>query len=122
LYGGHVKELSGSAEWTTNQRMELTAAIRALKSLNQRCRVTLCSDSAYLINAFQQNWFRKWLANDWRTARGNKPVENRDLWEELLALAKMHRIKWVKVKGHSDNKWNNRCDQLAREAIEQRSP
>ncbi|NMB15970.1 MAG: ribonuclease HI [Firmicutes bacterium] len=122
FYQDHMKELSGFEEWTTNQRMELTAAIGALKALNQRCQVTLYSDSAYLINAFQQNWFRKWLANDWRTARGNQPVENRDLWEQLLALAKMHRIKWVKVKGHSDNEWNNRCDQLAREAIQRHSP
>jgi ribonuclease HI len=122
LYDGHMKELSGYEEWTTNQRMELTAAIGALKALNQRCRVTLYSDSAYLINAFRQNWFRQWLANGWRTTRGNKPVENRDLWEQLLALDKMHQIKWIKVKGHSDNKWNNRCDQLAREAIQQNAP
>jgi ribonuclease HI len=116
LYKGHRKELSGGEQNTTNQRMELTAAIKGLSSLKYPCQVKLYSDSAYLVNAFQQRWFDRWERNNWLTAK-KTPVENQDLWRELLRLSTIHNIEWVKVKGHADNKENNRCDQLAREAI-----
>lgn len=116
LYKGHRKELSGGEQNTTNQRMELTAAIKGLSSLKYPCQVKLYSDSAYLVNAFQQRWFDRWERNNWLTAK-KTPVENQDLWRELLRLSTIHNIEWVKVKGHADNKENNRCDQLAREGI-----
>ncbi|MCG0277537.1 MAG: ribonuclease HI [Thermanaeromonas sp.] len=116
LYGGHRKELSGAAAVTTNQRMELTAALEALKALKEPCRVKLYSDSAYLVNAFREGWIKRWQANGWRTAK-KEPVENQDLWQELLRVASQHQIEWVKVTGHSDSKENNRCDELARAAI-----
>ncbi|HEY8345415.1 MAG TPA: ribonuclease HI [Bacillota bacterium] len=116
LYQGRRKELSGGEPNTTNQRMELTAALQGLASLKKPCRVTLYSDSAYLVNAFQQRWFDRWTANGWKTVKGT-PVENQDLWQELLKLTKIHRVEWVKVKGHADNPENNRCDELARTAL-----
>jgi len=114
----HVKEFSGYAEHTTNQRMELTAPIEGLRRLKTGCRVKLYSDSAYLINAFTLRWIDGWRKRGWKNAR-NQPVSNRDLWEQLLELAGQHDIEWIKVEGHADNYWNNRCDQLAREAIKQ---
>ncbi|NLM46476.1 MAG: ribonuclease HI [Firmicutes bacterium] len=115
-YGGHVRELSGGEENTTNQRMELMAAIAALEQLKYPCRVKLHSDSAYLINAFRQNWFKKWRENGWLNSK-KEPVQNRDLWERLLELAQRHSIEWIKVKGHASDPLNNRCDELARSAI-----
>jgi ribonuclease HI len=114
-YGKHYKELSGGEKHTTNQRMELQAALEALRALKRPCRVRLHSDSAYLINAFNQNWLDNWQRNGWLTA-ARKPVENQELWQALLAASKGHRVTWVKVKGHADNQWNNRCDELARAA------
>ncbi|NLW55064.1 MAG: ribonuclease HI [Firmicutes bacterium] len=116
LYQGRRKELSGGEPNTTNQRMELTAALKGLASLKRPCRVTLYSDSAYLVNAFRQRWFDRWQVNGWKTTKGT-PVENQDLWQELLRLTERHQVEWVKVKGHADNKENNRCDELARAAI-----
>ncbi|HOJ77512.1 MAG TPA: ribonuclease HI [Bacillota bacterium] len=116
IFGDIEKEISGFEQETTNQRMELLAAINALKMLKYPCAVKLYSDSAYLINAFNQNWIGKWQRNGWVNSQNN-PVENRDLWEELVRLNLIHQIEWIKVKGHSDNEINNRCDQLAREAI-----
>ncbi|NLM24641.1 MAG: ribonuclease HI [Firmicutes bacterium] len=116
IYGDQIKEISGSAENTTNQRMELQAAIEALKLLKEPCQVNLYSDSAYLVNAFNQNWLASWQKRNWLNSK-KEPVSNRDLWEELLALSQIHKIKWIKVKGHSNNQWNNRCDQLATSAI-----
>jgi ribonuclease HI len=115
---GIEKELSGFAEKTTNQRMELQAAIQALSALKFPCQVKLHSDSAYLINAFRQNWLRNWQANGWLNSQ-KKPVENQDLWLELIRLDHLHDIEWVKVPGHKDNLYNNRCDQLARNAVKQ---
>jgi ribonuclease HI len=118
LKAGDVeKELSGAAPAATNQRMELQAAIEGLKALKYPCRVELSSDSAYLINAFNQKWLVKWEANGWRNSQGGA-VENQDLWRELLKLDKVHSIRWIKVKGHRDNEYNNRCDQLARDAVQ----
>lgn len=117
LYRQQRRELSGGVPETTNNRMELTGAIEALKALKEPCRVDLYTDSAYLCNAFNQGWLDTWLRNGWRTSQ-KQPVENRDLWEELLTLCERHQVRWHKVKGHADNIHNNRCDELARKAID----
>lgn len=119
-YREHQKELSGGEGDTTNNRMELMAAICALEALKEPCSVQLYTDSAYLCRAFTERWIENWQRNNWKTSN-KKPVENRDLWERLLAQTAVHRISWNKVKGHSDNALNNRCDTLAREAIKNRS-
>lgn len=115
-FGPHSKEISGFEPSTTNNRMELTAAVKALEALTEPCSITLHSDSAYLINTFQQGWLTKWQMNGWKTSNKG-PVENQDLWRTLLDLAAKHQVKWVKVKGHADNEFNNRCDKLARDEI-----
>ena len=116
MYGQHIKEMSGAEPNTTNNRMELQAAISALSSLKEACKVTLYSDSAYLVNCFKQGWYKGWLKNGWKNSKG-QPVENQELWKELLRLMDIHQVEYVKVKGHADNKWNNRCDELATGAI-----
>lgn len=116
MYKGHQRELSGYGAMTTNNRMELTAVIMALRALKEPCSVTIYTDSAYVVNAFTKGWVTSWLQNGWRTA-GKTPVENQDLWKRLLELCQTHRVTWKKVKGHADNELNNRCDQLARLAI-----
>ena len=115
--GEEERELSGAEPSSTNQRMELTAAIEGLRALASPRRVDLYSDSAYLINCFHDGWYRTWMRNGWRNAQ-RKPVENRDLWEALIALAKRHRVTWHKVRGHSGDQLNERVDRLARRAIE----
>ncbi|HEX2954692.1 MAG TPA: ribonuclease HI [Bacillota bacterium] len=117
LAKGERKELNGGETLTTNQRMELMAAIQGLSALKYACDVRLFSDSAYLINCFRQRWFERWQRNGWRNSKGDS-VENQDLWMVLLKLATEHQIEWIKVKGHSDNEENNRCDELARAAIQ----
>lgn len=112
IYGEVRKELSGAEPHTTNNRMELTAAIRALEALNRKCEVCLYSDSAYLVNAHNQGWIAAWVKNNWLKS-DKKPVENIDLWKQLLQLGSKHSIRWIKVKGHASNVENNRCDQLA---------
>ncbi|MGI6201375.1 MAG: ribonuclease HI [Christensenellales bacterium] len=112
----HEKELSGFAKDTTNNRMELLAAHQALSALKEPCQVDLYSDSAYLVNAFEKGWLASWQKNGWRTAKKD-PVENQDLWQQLLRQASRHRITFHKVKGHADNPFNNRCDALATGAI-----
>lgn len=119
MYKGHERELSGYEALTTNNRMELTAVIMALRALKEPCSVTIYTDSAYVVNAFTKGWITSWLQNGWRTA-GKTPVENQDLWERLLELCQTHRVTWKKVKGHADNELNNLCDQLARLAIKNR--
>lgn len=116
LFGDHKKELSGSEAETTNNRMELMAVIQGLSQLKYPCEVEIYSDSAYVVNAFNQNWLDSWEKNGWRKA-DNKPVLNADLWQSLLALTRVHTVQFRKVKGHSDNELNNRCDELARAAI-----
>ncbi len=111
-YGEKEKVISGFEEDTTNNKMELTAAIEALKCLKEPCSVELYSDSAYLVNGFLNYWVANWKKNGWRTA-GKDEVKNIDLWKELDRLNGIHDIKWIKVKGHSDNEFNNRCDKLA---------
>lgn len=117
LFGPHQKEISGFTPETTNQRMEMLAAIKGMQSLKKPCQVKLYSDSAYLINAFTQGWIENWQQNGWLNAK-KQPVSNADLWRELIKLAQKHKVEWIKVKGHSDNKFNNRCDALAKEAID----
>ncbi len=116
-YKGQEKILTGYEESTTNNRMELLGPINALEALKEPCKVNIYTDSAYVSNAFLQNWLEKWQKNNWLTAK-KTPVENRDLWEKLLELCKLHNVNWIKVKGHSDNEKNNRCDELARKAID----
>lgn len=111
-YNGVEKEFSGFNENTTNNRMELTAVIEGLKKVKQKCKITIFSDSAYTVNAFSNGWIEGWQKNGWRKS-DNKQVLNLDLWQELLELTKLHEVKFVKVKGHADNEFNNRCDRLA---------
>lgn len=115
-HNGHEKEISGGAALTTNNRMELTAAAEALKALREPCSVELHTDSAYLHRAFTERWVDRWQRNGWKTA-SKKPVENQDLWQELVELNERHQVKWVKVKGHADDELNNRADRLAVEAM-----
>ena len=119
MFNQFRKEMSGFDPQTTNNRMELTAAIEALRALKEPCEVQLYSDSAYLVNAFQQNWLVNWQKRNWIKS-DKKPVENQDLWKEILRLTGIHTVTWIKVKGHASNKENNRCDELATGAIRQR--
>lgn len=112
IYGEYRKEIAGFEPLTTNNRMELTAAIKALQVLNRPCEVEIFTDSAYLCNAFLNGWIDSWIRNGWKKA-DKKPVENAGLWQELARLSKIHNIRWHKVKGHSDNELNNLCDKLA---------
>lgn len=116
LYQGNKKELSGYQPETTNNRMELFAAIQGLSALKESCIVNLYSDSSYLINAFEKHWIENWQRNGWKTA-SKSPVENQDLWKLLLIHVKYHQVRFIKVKGHSDNIYNNRCDEMAVAAI-----
>lgn len=116
MYGSAKKEMSGAEKDTTNNRMELFAAISALRALKEPCEVELYSDSAYLCNAINEDWLTFWQTHSWRTAN-KKDVKNVDLWEELIKLMQTHKITFIKVKGHADNEFNNRCDQLATSAI-----
>ena len=112
LCDGKEKELSGGETPTTNNRMELTAAIRALRALKYPCRVELYSDSSYLVNALTKGWLKSWIARGWKKADGS-PVLNPDLWAELTEAAAPHQISWRWVKGHDGNELNERCDRLA---------
>ncbi|MDD3840324.1 MAG: ribonuclease HI [Clostridia bacterium] len=116
IYKNYIKEISGGNPNTTNNRMELTAAVKALELIKRPSDIILYSDSAYLINAFTRKWVDRWVKNGWKTST-KKSVENKDLWELLIKYDRTHNIEWVKVKGHSDNEMNNRCDQLAKEQI-----
>lgn len=116
IYNENKKELSGGEKNTTNNIMEITAVIEALKALKFPCEVDLYSDSAYVINCFNQGWIYNWLKKGWKTS-GGEPVKNKELWEELYSLTKIHKVTFHKVKGHADNEYNNRCDELARNAI-----
>ena len=113
MMGENKKEISGGSANTTNNIMELTAVIEALKMLKRPCKVNVYSDSAYVVNAFIQKWIYGWMKKGWKTA-GNEPVKNKELWQELYELTKIHDVTFNKVKGHADNEFNNRCDELAR--------
>jgi ribonuclease HI len=112
--GPHEKELSGGEAHTTNNRMELLAAIRGLEALTRPCHVTLVTDSAYVKNGITQ-WIHGWKRNGWRTA-DKKPVKNADLWQELIEASARHRIEWTWVKGHAGDPDNERADRLASDA------
>lgn len=117
-HGEHQKVISGGERRTTNNRMELTAALEALRALKQPCRVALHTDSAYLHNAFTKGWLDKWQRNGWKTS-SKKPVENRDLWERLVSVSDRHDVTWVKVRGHADDALNNFVDEAAVAAMEE---
>ena len=111
-YGEHEKELSGGEASTTNNRMELTAAIQALSALKEPCRVDLYSDSRYMVDALEKGWARGWQKRGW-VKSDRKPALNPDLWDLLLMLTEMHEVTCHWVKGHADNEYNERCDRLA---------
>lgn len=115
-YNGTIKEMSGVCENTTNNQMELMAVIEGLKALKEPCEVDVYSDSAYVVNAFKEDWITPWQLNGWKNAN-KKPVKNVELWQELLSLCEKHKVVWHKVKGHADNERNNRCDFLATNEI-----
>ena len=112
MYNNYKKEISGGNKSTTNNIMEITAVIEALKILKNPCNVTVYSDSAYVVNCFTQGWIFNWIKKGWKTS-GNEPVKNKELWQELYNFTKIHTVKFIKVKGHSDYDFNNRCDELA---------
>ncbi len=116
MYKDNKKEISGGKKDTTNNVMELTAVIEALKLLKFKCKVSVYSDSAYVVNAFNQKWIYSWIKNGWKNS-SKEPVKNKELWQELYELTKVHDVNFIKVKGHSDNEYNNRCDEMARNAI-----
>lgn len=119
IYKGIEKLVSGGEYETTNNRMEITAVIEGLNSLKiVPCLVTVYSDSAYVVNAFEQKWIYGWIKNGWKkSVNSSEDIKNRDLWEKLYALTKKHSVSFIKVKGHSDNEYNNRCDEMARNEI-----
>jgi ribonuclease HI len=112
VYQGKEKELSGGERDTTNNRMELTAAIESLKALKEPCQVTLTSDSKYLVDGIQKGWAASWKKKGWKKS-DNSPALNPDLWDELLTLTDRHEITWVWVRGHVGHPFNERCDALA---------
>lgn len=112
IYNNNIKELSGAKLNTTNNRMELTAVIEALKALKEHCEVTLTTDSKYVCDAINKGWVYSWKKNNWKKA-DKKPALNVDLWEELLILLEKHEVKFIWVKGHNGHKYNERCDELA---------
>ena len=116
IYNGKEKRISSAEDNTTNNRMEVTAVIEGLKCLKEPCEVDVYSDSAYTVNAFNNGWVYGRARLGWRKA-DNKPLLNEDLWQELYSLSKIHKLNFIKVKGHSDNEYNNICDKLATDAV-----
>jgi ribonuclease HI len=112
-YRGHVKELHGGVRNTSNQRMELTACIKALEAIKAKKPITIFSDSAYLVNCIHQRWYERWQRNGWKNAK-KQPVENKDLWMRLLELLNDHEVTFHKVEGHAGVELNERADALAR--------
>ena len=112
MYGQHKKELSGGDPNTTNNRMELMGVITALKALNRPCQVDLYTDSQYVVNAIEKGWAKKWQANGWMRNKKDKAL-NPDLWQSLLNLLEIHQVTFHWVKGHAENPYNHRCDELA---------
>lgn len=115
LYGGHRKEISGGFRLTTNNRMEIMAAIAALRALKTSCQVDLYSDSQYLVNAMMKSWVRRWRGQGWMRTKTEK-AKNPDLWEELLQLCSRHQVRFHWLRGHDGHPENERCDQLANQA------
>ncbi len=117
MYKDAKKEISGYRSNTTNNQMEMLAVIEGLKLLKEPCEIEIYSDSAYVVNAFNNKWIESWIKNNWKTA-SKKEVKNIELWKELLDLLKDHKYRFIKVKGHADNEFNNRCDELATGEVE----
>ena len=111
MYGDRKKELSGGEASTTNNRMELTAVITALEALKEPCQVELYTDSKYVADAINKGWLKNWIKRGWRKKDG--PVKNPDLWQRLIPLIETHMVEFIWVKGHAENEYNNRCDELA---------
>lgn len=116
IYNGHEKTVSGYNKDTTNNRMEVFAVIQGLRQLKEKCDVTVTSDSTYVVDTFLQNRIENWKNNNWRTS-SKDDVKNIDLWKSLIFEIEKHNVNFVKVKGHADNDYNNRCDKLARDEI-----
>jgi len=114
IYNGVEKKICGAEHNTTNNRMELMAVIKALEALKEKCVCYVHSDSSYVINAFNNNWLKDWQAKGWKNSQ-KKEVLNKDLWERLDQLTKKHEVYFIKVKGHSDDEYNNMCDKMARD-------
>lgn len=112
IYKGTEKIIKGSERETTNNRMELLSVIKGLEALKEPCDVSVYSDSQYVVSAFSEGWLDAWNENGWKTSQ-KKEVKNIDLWQKLLELTKRHAVKFIKVKGHADNEYNNKCDKLA---------
>ena len=110
-YGEKMKEMSGGEAETTNNRMELTGVIASLSALKEPCVVTLYTDSQYIVNAINEGWLKSWIAKGWKRKTG--PVKNPDLWQKVYDLLQIHTVEFVWVKGHAENPFNNRCDELA---------
>jgi len=111
-YNGVEKIISGYELDTTNNRMELLSVIKGLQALKEPCKVNLYSDSQYVVDAFNKNWIDSWKSNGWKNA-SKKEVKNIDLWQSLTILIEKHFVTFIKVKGHADNEYNNRCDKIA---------
>ena len=120
IYKDYKKEFSGFCKETTNNQMELTAVIEGLKKLKETCEVDIYTDSAYVCNAFLENWIENWRQNGFKNS-GKKQISNIELWKELLELCEKHKVQFFKVKGHADNELNNRCDKLATDEIKKHS-
>lgn len=112
IFNGIERVISGGEDETTNNRMELLAVIKGLEALKEPCEVNLYSDSQYVINAINEKWLENWSNSGWRGS-SKKGVKNVDLWQALIPLITMHKVNFIKVKGHSDNEYNNRCDKIA---------
>jgi len=115
MYGDNTKEIVGAEKNTTNNKMEMMAVLKGLEIIKEPCDVEIYSDSAYVVNSVEKGWLYNWKKKNW-VKSDKKPVKNVQLWEELLNYLQIHNIKFIKVKGHSDNEYNNRCDKLAVEA------
>ncbi len=113
----HMRELSAGYKKTTNNRMELMAAIAGLEALTKPCRVHLYSDSQYLVKAFNEHWLENWIKKGWKRGK-NEPVKNIDLWKRLLKATEPHNVTYLWVKGHNGHPMNERCDQLATSAAD----
>lgn len=112
IYNGVEKEISGGEKNTTNNKMEMMAVIKGLEMLKEPCEVSVYSDSAYVVNSIEKGWVYSWKKNNWKKA-DKKEVKNIELWERMLELMNMHKVSFLKVKGHSNDELNNRCDRLA---------
>ena len=116
IYNGKEKRISGGELNTTNNKMELIAVINGLSCLKEQCKVQVYSDSAYVVNTYLQKWVDNWKSNGWK--KQNKVVKNVELWKQLDDLVNFHKVQFIKVKGHSDNEYNNQCDKMARAEVD----